>query len=223
MSGTARSNIVPMMPQGQMMPMPQGQMMSSFSAGCCPPGGDMSALLQCYCDVQAATAFISKVVTDLAANDPAFQKALVDGIAASGSNLPLIGVTNGSQAQPGQVGEYVEIEVSVPYTAATQTQTVTMGILQPGDWDVWQFCSFTTYVTGAQFNLAPVPAGFSHILFGASEASGSGTVGIVVVSAAAQASISVPTLVVFSLTTNGTSAGPAAGTANMFFCARRRR
>lgn len=218
MSGS-RSNIVPMMPQGMMAPQ---QMMSSFPAGCCPPGG-MDALLQCYCDIQAATAFISKVVTDLAANDPAFQKALVDGIVASGSNIPLIGVTNGTTAQPGQVGEYVQFEVAVPYTTAPQTQSVTMGVLQPGDWDVWQFSSFTTYVTGAQFNLAPEPAGFSHVMFGASEASGTGTVGIVVVCSAARALISVPTLVVFSLTTNGTAPGPTPGTAEMFFCARRAR
>lgn len=220
-------NVVPMpMPhgqtQGQMMPMPQmwgGG--SSYPAGCCPPG-DMSSLLQCYCDVQAATAFISKVVTDLAANDPAFQKALVDGIAASGSNLPLLGVTNGSDAQPGQVGEYIQSNVNVSYTTAMQTQNVTMGVLQPGDWDCWQFCECTTFMTGVQFILAPVPVGFSNTMQGAAVDS-NGQVGTVVNGSAARATLSVPTLVVFSLVTNGEGAGPAAGTAVMSFNARRRR
>lgn len=213
MSG--RNNVVPMpMPQGQMMTMP---MMSSFPAGCCPPGGDMSALLQCYCDVQAATAFISKVVTDLAANDPAFQQALVDGIAASGSNLPLIGVTNGSDAQPGQVGEWVLLkQTNVPAGAGTVIQTLTMGVLQPGDWDVWGHMIYDQFSYG-QFVLNPVPAGFSgdlnSFLTGVTQNAS-------VTSTVTRALISVPSLIAMQVTTTN----PGAATSFDFeFSARRRR
>lgn len=203
-------------PQGQMMPMPQmwgGG--SSYPAGCCPPG-DMSALLQCYCDIQAATAFISKVVTDLAANDPEFQKALVDGIAASGSNLPLIGVTNGVDAQPGQVGEWVQMyQQNVPAASGTVVQTLSLGVLQPGDWDVWAHMIYDQMSYG-QFLLNPVPAGFSgdmnSFLVG-------GTQNASVTSGQFRALISVPSLIAMSVTTQAT----AATTFDFWFNARRRR
>lgn len=223
MSGS-RSNIVPMpmpMPQGMSMP---GQMMSSYPAGCCPPG-DMSALLQCYCDIQAATAFISKVVTDLAANDPAFQKALVDGIAASGSNLPLIGVTNGSDAQPGQVGEFIDLSQTVNYPVTANTnQVVTMGILQPGDWDVWAWADCPGLVTGLNIDLNPIPPGFSSgmqaFTIGIQSASPQAAL---ITTPTVRATLSVPTLCVMNVLTNQVTAGPAPGTIGLVLSARRRR
>lgn len=226
MSGS-RANIVPMprtgtpAPVPQMPPMTAPWPMSSYPAGCCPPGG-MDALLQCYCDVQAATAFISKVVQDLAANDPAFQQALVDAIATSGSNIPLIGVTNGADAQPGQVGEWIDYGLAVSYTAATQSQPVTMGTLPPGDWDIWASCNLEPGNTGGSFILNPVPAGFTALglqTIGAAAVTGQN---ISVVSAVERALTSVPSLINFTLTTNMGGSG-SAGAAGIYFTARRRR
>lgn len=208
------SNVVP-------WPMPSG-----FPAGCCPPGGDMNALLQCYCDIQAATAFISKIVTDLAANDPAFQKALVDGIAASGSNLPLIGVTNGADAQPGQVGENIQIvvpPVSFPATGRVAFP-VSIGVLQPGDWDYWMTAETDIAVSNLQYILSPFPAGFSDPLSSIITNIGSEPEIVIVVSTIGRALISVPTLVVANVTTNNVGAGgPGPGNVNLKFTARRRR
>lgn len=228
MSGArARTNVVPMptaappAPQGQMMPAPMMWSGGGMPAGCCPPGG-MDALLQCYCDIQAATAFISKVVTDLAQTDPAFQQALVDAIAASGSNIPLIGVTNGADAQPGQVGEWIDYGLAVSYTAATQSQPVTMGTLPPGDWDIWASCNLEPGNTGGSFILNPIPAGFTAIglqTIGAAAVTGQN---ISVVSAVERALTSVPSLINFTLTTNMGGSG-SAGAAGIYFTARRRR
>lgn len=221
MSGARGTNVVPMMPQGQMMPMP----MSSFPAGCCPPGGDMNALLQCYCDVQAATAFISKVVTDLAANDPAFQKALVDGIVASGSNIPLIGVTNGSWAQPGQVGEFIEYIVDpIPILATVQDQNVTMGTLQPGDWDCWANVGLYVPVGSVYCAITPIPPGLSPGGLLADEGSVSAPSQALntLILTNARITTAVPVLINFRLVTNNLAAGTA-GNLNLVFCARRRR
>lgn len=191
-----------------------------FPAGCCPPGG-MDALLQCYCDIQAATAFISKVVQDLAANDPAFQQSLVDAIAASGSNIPLIGVTNGADAQPGQVGEWVQFIQNVTYTSAALSTTLTMGVLQPGDWDCWLYATdFSGFYNDVNYTLNPLPAGFVGNI-NAGNVQQSGTVASVSIpSTTVRALTTVPSLIAVQLLINQIATG-GGGTMDMVFRARR--
>lgn len=203
------SNVVPMPAQAAMpSPMMWGGG-GGYPAGCCPPGG-MDALLQCYCDIQAATAFISKVVQDLAANDPAFQQSLAEAIAASGTNVPLIGVTNGSDAQPGQVGEWLQWirELNVP--SGSNTQIVSTLILQPGDWNVQAAAyTVTSPVTQVWANLSPVPPGLSDqmlLYFQTATASD-----ISIMCPVERASVTVPTLLAFQIQT----VAPAA--ANIWF------
>lgn len=218
----AGTNVVPMpaaAPPGQMMPMTGTWPMPPFPAGCCPPGG-MDALMQCYCDIQAATAFISKVVQDLAANDPAFQQSLVDAIVASGSNVPLVGVTNGADAQPGQVGEWAETMVGITYPTGSSTQSVTMGILQPGDWDVWAFFNPDQAISAVQFYLNPLPAGMMGGNLPGWFIAATDVNNALIISPVNRALISVPTLFVFTLITQTTGAG---GPGQMVFLARRRR
>lgn len=197
--------------------------MPSFPAGCCPPGGT-DALMQCYCDIQAATAFISKIVTDLAATDPAFQQALVDAMAASGSALPLIGVTDGSNPQPGQVGEFVDFEVpfNVPVTPQLNIP-ITMGVLQPGDWDCWANAATNVWVSSMEIIQIPTPPGFSHGIAAMAAVPEGTTEQITVNAAAVRASISVPTLIVISVSTNNVGNGASAGQGAVGFYARRRR
>lgn len=209
----------PSNPSGTVIPfpLPWGQ------TGCCPPGG-MDALMKCYCDIQQASAFIGQVMLDQINNNPAIIAAIIAGIEKSGSNLPLVGVTNGSQAQPGQVGEFVLFSQNVNFTAAAQTQILSMGVLQPGDWDVWQYAYFSQVFTSASMILSPQPAGFSFDLF-----ANTGSVdptnfeAMSLVSTTAQASISVPTLMVISFVTNGLGTGPGPGVAVVNIAARRRR
>jgi hypothetical protein len=47
-----------------------------------------------------------------------------------------LGVTNGSDAKPGIVGEFVNNQASANFPAGSLTQTVTPLTLAPGDWDV---------------------------------------------------------------------------------------
>lgn len=196
-------------------PMPAG----GFPAGCCPPGG-MDALLQCYCDIQAAKNFIGAIVLDLMKTDPAFAEAMVQAFADTGAALPLTGVTNGVAAQPGQVGEFVEFEknVSFPVTQGF-TQNVSMGVLEPGDWLAWAFVGQSVASNGMSYTLNPVPAGFSNNL--SQQIAGTVTgLATVLDAPPVQALISVPSLINFSLTTNGDATGPA-GTASVYFNALR--
>lgn len=226
MSGTvARSNVVPMpangappttpvpWPQPGMWPMPSGV------AGCCPP----SNLMQCYCDIQNATAFICAVMVDCINTNPAVTTAIIDAIAKSGSNLPLLGVTNGTPAQPGQVGELVVFASGdISATAGPQTQSITMGVLQPGDWDCWFFGNMLGEAHDLAFSLTPQPAGFQNNL--------NTVLGVMSpelaetpVSTTTQALISVPTLIVIQAQTNIGAPGPGPFTFALDFIARRRR
>lgn len=232
MSG-ARNNVVPMNPQPAaapaqsfypaQLPMPYpGMFGGGFPAGCCPPGG-MDALMQCYCDIQAAKNFIGKIVLDLMQTDPAFAQAMVDAIAASGAALPLVGVTNGAPAQPGQVGELVVMSTGdFTCAAGAQTQSLSVGVLQPGDWDCWFFGNMLGEAHDLAFELVPTPAGFQNSL--------NTVIGVMSpqlaetpISTTTRGLISVPTLIVIQSATNIGAAGPAPFTVSIDFCARRRR
>lgn len=190
-----------------------------WGPGCCPPGG-MDALMKCYCDVQAATAFICSVMVQCIQTNPAVTAAIIAAIEASGSTLPLLGVTNGTEAQPGQVGEFVHFSIPLSYLAANQSYPISVGVLQPGDWDVWAQLSFMNNpdIIGAYFILAPVPVGLSGDMYTISTTSGP-LVAVTIPSEAVQALISVPTLIAMSVTINS----PSAGNALFEFSARRRR
>lgn len=198
------------------VPFPSSMWGGSFPPGCCPPGG-MDSLMKCYCDIQAATQFITAIMIDAINNNPAVAEAIIAAIQKSGSNLPLIGVTNGADAQPGQVGEWVMMTQYPSYPAGSNTQAVTMGVLQPGDWDCWARGDTATPQNSAALTLNPMPAGFvPEMTFGINTTGEWDTIVVPPV----RALISVPTLINFSLTTVPNS---AAGQATIVFIARRRR
>lgn len=173
--------------------------------GCGPPS---NSLMDCYWSVQSATAFISAIMIDAINNNPAVTQAIISAIEASGSTLPLVGVTNGSNAQPGQVGEYVELDHSFPYVSGNnQTATVTAGILQPGDWDVWSWANPSNFVNWLNFYLNPIPAGFSSSMWTAIGVSPTLTEGVAFISTAVRASLAVPTLMAFTVNYSCTTAG----------------
>lgn len=219
MSG-ARSNIVPM-PQVAAMPTPQ-MFSGGFPAGCCPPGGDMNALLQCYCDIQSATAFIKAVVTNLAETDPEFQQTLANAVLASGAALPLIGVTNGTPAQAGQVGEFVQFTntINIAGTGSQERTVFTAGVLQPGDWDLEMFVQPLIGMTLVSVTLDPQPVGLSNTIWVGFSIAGATAEGVGALPGPyARGLFSVPTLLpVLSI-----MAASTAGTALFTLNARRRR
>lgn len=232
MSGNPTSNVVPMPhvqapainPAQAPMPFPMwgGGGTLPWGPGCCPPGG-MDALLKCYCDVQAATAFICSVMVQCVQTNPAVVQAIIAAIEASGSTLPLIGVTNGSDAQPGQVGEFVQLTASIAYPATpASTVSGTYGVLNPGDWDCWMYGLTTTVVGDLSQNLNPQPPGFNsdmQMRVEMPDAAGFGYLPPTL----ARASLSVPTLIAVSIGTNFTASAGNAGVFEGVFCARRRR
>lgn len=216
------TNVVPMPTNGPPttpVPWPQPGVwpMPSAMAGCCPP----SNLMQCYCDIQNATAFITAIMLDAINTNPAVAEAIIAAIQKSGSNLPLLGVTDGSNAQPGQVGEYVRFQQTVSILGTAQTQSVTMGVLQPGDWDVWLFAGPQGWTADIQIYLDPLPAGF--IDSGYAILGDMGAVPIAAVGMTTRGSISVPTLMVMTLTTNNSGPGSGNSTCGCILTARRRR
>jgi hypothetical protein len=144
----------------------------------------------------------------------------------------IIGITDGSLAKPGYVGEYVQMVVAVPIPVTwNYNQSVSMGTLQPGDWTVQATLSVGTLVGGTSYSLSPVPAGVSNNMacqigcwVTTAEA---GMMTSTLTSPVARANITVPTLFVFSVTTNYLGGGgviaPQSGSGSMTFTARRAR
>ena len=191
-----------------------------------PPScfSELYALNQCYNDIQMMTQILTKVVCDAATNNTAFAQCLANAIAKVGaSTTPITGVTDGSNAQPGIVGEYVQMEQTVTYPATTiNLQPVTMGVLQPGDWDCWAALQPNGFGGGSWFILNPVPAGFSTVMLGESLSQAAGLEAYATLGMPARASISTPTLVVFNLTTNFDSDATAVSTSAQFYFGARR-
>lgn len=179
----------------------------------CPPPDcfGMSQLERCYDEVKRAQAFLTQMLKDIIACDPSILTGL--GIA---------GVTNGSEAQPGMVGEWIQFAQTVAYPVTANTsQSVSLGALPAGDWDVWAWAEFTSSMTGALFSLAPQPAGFSGNLPALVETV-AGDLAFLL-SPVQRALTSVPSLIALTLVTNANGAGPAAGNCTLTFSARRMR
>lgn len=158
--------------------------------------------------------FLNKLIGDII-ND-----MIENGIVAPGPNSPvqgpsggIPGVTDGSNAGPGQIGEFVSFSSAISYAVATgQTFNISLGVLAPGDWDLRSSLQFSTPFDGVSYYLNPMPSGFSNAMFG--ELLDAGSAGLisqyaVVVGMAARGSVSVPTLMPFTVNVNSSAAGQA--------------
>lgn len=187
--GPPGGNVVP-------FPLPWGQ------TGCCPPGG-MDALMKCYCDIQAATAFICSVMVQCVQNNPAVTQAIITAIENSGSSLPTLGVTNGSDAQPGQVGEFIPFDLAGTYPTGNSTQVLSVGVLPPGDWNLDGALGIGGSIDSVFTSIVPTPAGFSWNMGGyqaVSAAPSTASEFVIIPLVPTRASVSVPTLLPFTLT-----------------------
>src|SRR5215475_1244627 len=57
---------------------------------------------------------------------------------------PIQGITDGSVALPGRVGEVAENLIVFPFTGQPQTVTISVMVLQPGDWQAWGLAALST-------------------------------------------------------------------------------
>lgn len=133
----------------------------------CPPGG-MSGLIQCYDNLNNASAFIAQLMIDQINNNPAVAEAMTQALVKGGFALPLLGTTNGTPATAPQVGQYVQLTGTLAYTATPAAAPLSLGVLPAGDWLCWMWATFTSGTQGTQLYLNPLPAGFAATPFASS-------------------------------------------------------
>lgn len=134
-------------------------------------------------------------------------KEIVEEIGGPIHTGPIQGVTDGSDAAPGMVGEWVSLTQTMSYPAGGGTQVYSMGVLQPGDWDMQAFCNPETDVSTLQFYLNPIPAGVEGgNLPGWFDGGGGDVQNVLVTSPICRGNFSVPTLLPMTLVLSATAA-----------------
>lgn len=95
-------------------------------------------------------------------------KAIIRQIMQESGPFPIQGVTDGSNAAAGMVGEHIQGSAVVnfeAYPAVTNT-VVSVLVVPPGDWDLRIASQFSVFIGGTFIYLDPVPAGMSSALEG---------------------------------------------------------
>lgn len=142
------------------------------------------------------------------------------------------GVTDGSNALPGMVGEWIQTETDFPYQGypTVNQLTVSLGVLQPGDWDCFVTLAFPNNdpIGTTGFYLNPTPPGFSTGMGGSAGAFSPAGVPFesipTVLGQPARASLTVPTQIAFLVRIDQEAAPQLlGGIARMWFQARRMR
>lgn len=136
------------------------------------------------------------------------------------------GVTDGSNAAPGFVGEFLNYSGGVSFNAGspgnvvTTNATLTTLTVPPGDWNIWAFAEADVYVTTIEIRVSPLPAGMSNDLlcFNSVEGATTPLISAGVASPAARGSFTVSTVLTLVVQIQTQS---VAGTASVFLHARR--
>lgn len=182
----------------------------------CPPPGPWPAGLyrfnECFDQVQQLEAFLSQVIRNMLAEDPS--------LIAVGQ--PIVGVTNGTDAQPGMVGEFKQMVANFSWTAnANFSSLISPGSLPAGDWDCWWYFGVTAPVFGAQIYLNPVPPGFTGDMDQVLYTTGQATPETFFLNSPhVRALTSVTSQILLQTNISG---GPSAGAGSIIFNARRNR
>lgn len=156
---------------------------------------------------------------NLSADQRACLKQLLREVINEGTGLigPIHGVTDGSNAAPGDVGEFLSFTGTFAYQGSPNFSvgTISLAVIPPGDWDLTVSAS-AGLNEGMSFNVQPIPTGLSNGMAGASaifstSGGGQGAENIVLIGQAARGSFSIPTLLPFSVSVNmvGTTGLPA--------------
>jgi hypothetical protein len=102
----------------------------------------------------AGSNFLLQHHTDAGGAATTFSIARATGFVTFSSGATIKGITDGSNAAAGYVGEYIE-NVGGSIVSAAVSVKALVGIAFPaGDWDVWGWASFTTATTGTRFLLS---------------------------------------------------------------------
>lgn len=143
---------------------------------------------------------------------------------------PIIGVVDGSDAAPGEVGEFLTAVGSFAYAAGTVSGTTSTGTINlitmpPGDWDLTVSASFTNVITAAVFYLnPPTPTGMSNSMAGLNaDYTLAGTEETIIIGQCARGSFAVTTNLTFFVQVYNQSQSEPAGTMDIRIEARRRR
>lgn len=131
----------------------------------------------------------------------------------AGPSVMPMGVTNGSNAAAGQVGEFRNFTApNINFPTTLQTVSITPGSLPPGDWMVQAYAFISVPVTGAQMYLNPQPAGVFDSMGASLAVSGPGAVeNVTLVGTITRGNVTVNTPLTFSVSTNNYGSGPSAG------------
>jgi hypothetical protein len=210
-------------------PTPQWGSWIPGGGGAVPPScfSELAKLNQCYNEVQMMEYILSKIMIDLIQNNSAVIDAIIAEIQKSGSSVPIIGITNGQPAQPGQVGEYIQqYATGATSGAINQTFNIPGLIVQPGDWDMMASAFVDGWPTGIEIWINPTSAGMSNNMQAvtgiAPTQADSGGGFLTIVSPRAQGLFSVPTLIPWTLIVNLLGAG-IVGAYSFLFSLRRMR
>jgi hypothetical protein len=142
---------------------------------------------------------------------------------------PIIGVVDGSDAAPGEVGEFMTAVGTFAYAAGSATGVTSAGTLAllnmpPGDWDFTISAEFNTLITSAWFVLSPAVTGMSNTMYGLN---GNFTTGgeqsVIIIGQSARGSFAVTTQLTFSVEVYQAAAALPAGSMYLRIEARRRR
>lgn len=144
---------------------------------------------------------------------------------------PIVGVVDGSDAAPGEVGEFLTALQSVNYTGGTHIETsITLINMPPGDWDMQASASFSTHVGSVLFELVPIPTGMSNAMvgwmgvFSATASPAVDAEDLVLIGQSARGSFAVPTPLAFDIQVDqSTASGLPSGVMLIRIEARRRR
>lgn len=144
---------------------------------------------------------------------------------------PIIGVVDGSDAAPGQVGEFLTAVGTFAYAAGAtggvgSTGFINLITMPPGDWDFTIAASFTDLISSALFLLNPFPVtGMSNEMFGLNGnfTSSMEAETVIIIGQSARGSFAVTTPLRFEVQVFQGAAGLPAGTMALRIEARRRR
>lgn len=177
----------------------------------------------CWDQSQALYNLVSKVVMDIFQTNP----GIIPPPPPSQGSGPLLGVTDGSSAAPGIIGEFIEGSGTFAYPGSPNITSGSISTLvaQPGDWDFWAYATFGPGpIGGAEFYLQPSPPGMSNDLLGQAYTTGATGVYEAIIGPYARGSFTVPTLLAFFVNINNSLASSlTAGTMTLTVQGRRRR
>jgi hypothetical protein len=183
-------------------------------SGCAPPGCfDWIAKAQaCWDQSQDLEAFLTQVITDIFTQNP----GIIPPPPPSAGTGPIIGVTDGSDAAPGEVGEWMTSQVTGTISQNAGLATYQTLTLTPGDWDCWAQLDTgletgsTNFFQQLYFRLAygSTPVAFAWADVGGVFPAGSGFAGGIWNTYAGRVSISAPTLIVATVETFGYTGTP---------------